>query len=502
MMKKHNRYIILILLALLGSVLFTACKKDLADLNVNPNEPSSTDPNYLFRYALQQGTGNYNSDVNLEQWGLMNWTMFMAARGGVEPGKEYVIPSGKDDFWREQYTNALANIQVIIDMADDDPEMINLKAASVIWKIYLTQKLTDLWGNMPYSDALKGISELNYSPFYDSQPFIYYSMSEDLWLAVESFDTRKKFFENDADLIYQGDINKWIAFGNSLRLRLATRLNKVDFSFYAFLLQQLWDQPMIDENQQSALFPYNSVAKNHLYETMFRGESIIQNNPSKFMVDLLVESDDPRLPVFCEKAPLSFLPIFADYNGVPNLVPNNDPIWESYNPDGDWGNISRIGNWFLRNETPGVIMSYAEVCFLKAEAAVYNLWFENPNGLIKKGIRANMEFYGEYGEEDHVIPEEEIEAYLNNLPGTSVEQIITQKWISFIFENGYEAYAEYRRTGYPVLTDYYGDPIDETIFPVRMIYPYSEFTLNKENYTAGLDGQGPDSEFVKVWWDE
>jgi len=502
MMKKHNRYIILVLHALVISVLFTACKKDLAELNVNPNEPSTTDPNYLFRYALQQGTGNYNSDVNLEQWGLMNWTMFMASRGGLEPGKEYVIPSGKDDFWREQYSSALSNSQMIIDMAADDPEMTNMKAAAIIWKINLSYKLTDLWGDIPYSDALNGISELNYAPVYDSQEAIYHSMLDDLKLAVESFDNGKMFFENDADLIYKGNMGDWIAFGNSLRLKLATRINGADYSTYEKVINELLDQPMISENPQSALFPYNSVVKNHLYETMFRGESVIQNNPSKFMVDLLLDFEDPRLPVFCEKAPLSFLPIFDDYNGVPNLVPNNDPIWETYNPDGDWGDISRIGNWFLRNETPGVIMSYAEVCFLKAEAALLGLWSESYDELVKEGIRANMEFYGEYGEEDHMIPEGDIEEYLNNLPETNLEQIITQKWITFVFENGYEAYAEYRRTGYPVLKDYYGQPINDAVFPLRMIYPYSEFTLNRENYNKAIAGQGPDNEFTKLWWDE
>jgi len=70
-----------------------------------------------------------------------------------------------------------------------------------------------------------------------------------------------------------------------------------------------------------------------------------------------------------------------------------------------------------------------------------------------------------------------------------------------VFENGYEAYAEYRRTGYPVLTDYYNQPINDAVFPVRMIYPYSEFTLNRENYNKAIEDQGPDNEYTRVWWD-
>ena len=485
---------------LLALAIIPACTK-ITDMNVNPNDPTKTDPNYQFNYVLQQGMGNYNSDVNLEQWGLMNWVMFMAARGGVEPGKEYVIPSGKDDYWREQYSNAISNTQVIIDMAEENSELINMKAAAIIWKINLANRLTDLWGHIPYSDASKGITELNYSPAYDEQKELYYQMLSELDEAVKMFNMDKGFFRPEADLIYEGDIDKWKSFGNSLRLRLATRINKVDSQKYQEVTNELKSESLISSNESSALFPFNSVVKNHLYEVMFRGEAIVQNNPSKFMVDLLVNTNDPRTPVFLEKAPLSFLPIYDDYKGVPNLVPANDPIWNSYNPDGDWGDISRIGNWFLRNETPGVIMSYSEVCFLKAEAALNGIWDGSPADFLKEAIEANMLFYNNHGDGSNTIAAEEINTYISNLPATDLEQIITQKWITFIFEKGYEAYSEYRRTGFPVLTDYNGEPIDQSIFPVRMIYPYSEYTLNRDDYNVAISSQGADNEFTHIWWD-
>jgi len=490
-----------ILSALILISLMTACVKDLTDLNVNPNDPTSTDPNLLFTYALQQSMGNYNSDVNLEQWGLMNWTMFMAARGGIEAGKEYVIPSGKDDFWREQYSNALSNTQEIIDMAEGDPAMINMKAACIIWKINVFQLITDLWGNIPYSDALKGISGLNYSPSYDIQADIYSSMLDELKEATEMFTSEQDFFDPSSDLIYDGDIEKWKAFGNSLRLRLATRISNIDQEKYAEVLEELKEAELISSVDGSAIFPFNSVAKNHLWEVMFRGEAIVQNNPSKYLVDLLINSNDPRTPIFLEKAPLSFLPIYDDYKGVPNLLVSNDPAWDSYNPDGDWGDISRIGNWFLRNETPGVVMSHSEVCFLKAEAALNGLWKGSAAAFVAEGIRSNARFFNDYGDGSQNIDEDDIENYIANIGETDLEQIITQKWITFIFENGYEAYSEYRRTGYPVLKDFNDDPIDINLFPNRLIYPYSEYTLNRENYNSAVSDQGDDDEFTRIWWD-
>lgn len=494
---KKTIYISFIVLVMVAS-----CTK-ITDMNINPNDPTSTDPNYLFNYALQQGMGNYNSDVNLEQWGLMNWTMFMAARGGVEPGKEYVIPSGKDDFWREQYSQAISNTQVIIEMVDEShPELINLKAAATIWKINCFHRITDLWGFAPYSEAIQGMTDLNYAPAYDSQQEIYTEMLDQLKGAVESFTNEQTFFQSDADLIYRGDMEKWKAFGNSLRLRLATRINKVDPQKYQQVVQELRSEKLMDSNEESALFPFNSVAKNHLYEVMSRGEAIIQNNPSKFMVDLLVNSSDPRTPIFLEKAPLSFLPIYDDYKGVPNLVLANDPLWDNYNPDGEWGDISRIGNWFLRNETPGVIMSYSELCFLKAEAALNGLWEGSASDFVDEGIRSNMQFYVEHGDSSDTISEAAMNEYIASLGEINLEQIISQKWITFIFENAYEAYSEYRRTGFPVLHNFEGDLIDQDIFPKRMIYPYSEFTLNRDNYNEAVSQQGQDNEFTLVWWNK
>ena len=486
----------ILMVLLLGS----GCKKNLTELNVNPNDPLTTNPGYLLRYALQQGMGNYNSDVTVQQWSVENWVMFMASRGGPEPGKEYIMPSGKDALWTEQYSQALSNTQAIINLIGDDPERVNLLAVAQIWKVYLFQRITDLWGDMPYSEALEGITELNFTPVYDPQQQIYMDMLSSLKSAVALFDLQKPFYQPDADLIYQGDINHWIAFANSLRLRLATHINVVDPETYRSELQDLASKPLISSNGESAIFPYNSVVKTPLYETMYRGESVVQNNPSKFLCDLLVQSNDPRTRLILEKAPLSFLPVFPPYNGVPNLVPDNDPVWNNYNKDGDWGDISRIGSWYLRDATPGVIMSYAEVCFLKAEGALRGAFPGDADALMKEGIRADIEFYRDFGTDGYAIGSDTVETYLAALPPTDLEAIITQKWISFVFENGYEAWGDYRRTGYPVLLHYDGSPVDRSSVPARLTYPYREYTLNQANYNAAIANQGPDNEWTRVWW--
>ncbi|MFH0895705.1 MAG: SusD/RagB family nutrient-binding outer membrane lipoprotein, partial [Bacteroidota bacterium] len=470
--------------------------------NKNPNETLTTDSEYLFRYSLKQGIGSYNSDVNLKQWGLMTWMMYFAPRGGVEPGKEYVVPTGKDAFWTEQYADALCNINEVILVTDGDDALVNKNAAARIWRVWLFHRITDLWGSVPYSDALKGLSDLNYTPAYDTQESIYLNMLDELTQAEAKMDAAKTFFDPSADLICKGSVNNWKIFANALRMRLATRIKDRLPSVYSQQMTDLSGKVCMSSNSESVLFPFGSGKRNPVYEAIYTGQSIVQSNPSKFLVDMLVNSNDPRIKIFFKKTPMSVLPWIPAYNGVPNLLTTTDPAWSNYNLDGNWGDISRIGFWFTRDVTPGVIISYSEVCFLKAEAAMQSLWPGSAQTFYENGVAANIESYNVPGDTSWYVTPAIITSYLSALPAVSVENIITQKWISFAFDNGYEAYAEYRRTGFPRFKKYDGSYINESTVPTRMIYPNYESTLNNAHYLEAIELQGPDNEFVKVWWDK
>ncbi|MEI7594688.1 MAG: SusD/RagB family nutrient-binding outer membrane lipoprotein [Bacteroidota bacterium] len=478
-----------------------SCKTDLTELNENPNEPCSTNINYLFRYSLKQGVGNYNTDVNLEQWGIMTWMMYLAPRGGVEAGKEYVIPSGKDGFWTEQYADALLNTQEIINLTKDKEDLKNQNAVARIWKVFLIHRLTDLWGDIPYSEALKGYSDLAYAPKFDSQESIYKTMLSELKTCASSIDNTKSFFDTSSDLIYKGNTDGWIRFANSLRLRIATRIKLALPQLYSSEISELSSAELINSNSQSAIFPFNSEKKNPIYEAYISNQAIIQNNPSAYLADLLNNTNDPRISIILSKSPIStVLPWYPAYKGIPNLANPNDAIWTGYNSDGKWGDISRIGSWYLRNETPGVLLSYAEVCWLKAEAALEGTFSGNAQQLFDEGIRAHIKFFEDFGDSTHHIAENDINTYIASQSPVTLEKIITQKWISFVFENGIEAWSEYRRTGFPVLKKYDGTDINNQLFPMRLIYPNSESTLNKQNYLNAISQQGADNEFTKIWW--
>lgn len=502
---------IYLILIIVFSLVLSSCVKDLEELNRDPNNSTISDPDLLFKFAIKRGMGSYITNSNLEYNGLHQWMMYFAKRNGVEPGNEYPSPSGGDAFWNESYIDAMNNVEVIIREAGTAPEVNNKKAAALVWKSFVMHHITDLWGDAPYSEALSGNPNLEFTPVYDLQEKIYAQLFEDLATAAAAFDEGMPFFNADSDLLFGGDVNKWKRFANALRFRLAVRVSEANPSLSQQQLDDINPEMLINDESQTAAFQFNSVFNKPLYEAAViryqEGEQYI--NPSKFLTDLLVNSNDPRIKYILNKTSLSdAFPFIQSYRGVPNLLPYNSEIWDNYNLDaqlgdplGKWGDVSRIGNWYLNNDRPMPLLSYAEMCFLKAEAALNGSWPGNPLELLKEGVRASIEVMNMWSENPQ-ISEIEINNYLNQLQIADLETIITQKYIHFTYENVFEAYADYRRTGFPVLLDYEGEPIDQSLFPKRLKYPYSEFTYNRENYLQAIEQQGIDSQLTPIWWNK
>lgn len=464
------------------------------ELNVNPNAPVTVNPDYLFTYSVVKGMNSYITNANVHYWLMMNWNMYFATLGGVDAGREYDSNDGKDAFWTEHYSQALMNAREVQRLTAGNNYLINKNSIARIWQVYLFSQLTDLFGDIPYSQALQGATGLNFTPAYDRQQTIYPALINELKQATAAMDPMQGVFPSNADPIYQGNTSKWIKFANSLRLRLAMRMSAVDPTKAQLESAALQNETFISSNSENAIFKYNGEIRNPLYDLIQSGQSGGRTYPSKFLIDKLKTTNDPRLSVFAQFTTESIIIGIPDFDGVPNLVPSNSSIWTNYNTDGS--DISKIGTWFLKQDAPGVLMSYAEVNFLKSEAALNGWWSGNAQQLYEDGVTANIQSYTGSG-----ITAGQISSYILSLPPVSQENIITQKWISFAFQNGYEANAEYRRTGFPIYTDYSGNPINGFDFPKRLTYPATEGNLNAANYNAAIANQGADVAGTKVWWD-
>ncbi|PLX23313.1 MAG: hypothetical protein C0599_04685, partial [Salinivirgaceae bacterium] len=498
-------------LALLTAIFinFNSCS-DITDLNEDPNQSQEVNPELLFKYAVKRGMGNYITQSHLEYNGIQQWMMYMGTRGGVENGNEYVQPSTAESFWNESYIDAMNNAQKVIDITATDINLQNKKAAALVWKTFIISRITDLWGAVPYSQALQGNPELEFTPEYDTQKEIYEKMMADLQSAIQLFDPNKPFFSNENDLIYGGDINMWISFANSLRLRFAVRIQHIYPELASTAFEDISNYPLIESNSSNATFLYNTVFNKPLYEAgsirYEEGSSYI--NPSKFLVDLLIDSNDPRTQFYFEKTQLSeIFPFLDEYRGVPNLLSYSSEEWENYNldaqlgdPNGEWGDVSRIGNWFMNNDRPFPILTCSEVAFLKAEASLSGNWAGNTKNLFEEGVTNHIDYINQYAFDEEPITQIELNNYLNQFSTISLADIITQKYVLFAFENVFEAYNDYRRTGFPILVDFYGDPINQDNFPQRLVYPFTEYTYNRGNYLNAIALQGPDELTTRFWW--
>jgi hypothetical protein len=277
----------------------------------------------------------------------------------------------------------------------------------------------------------------------------------------------------------------------------------------------LEDGRLISSNAESAQMPYGRDFGNadENIQPMSLIRSFNEYRTSNTLVDFLKEHNDPRLPLYVE-------PIESgEYVGLPNGL--NPAEVNDLNPN----NFSRESQLISNPFAPSVLLSYTEVLFLRAEAALKG--WDSGNGAqayYEAGIRSSINFWLDTRENllsrvpeggagaipDTVITMVTIDAYLEG-PGIqfdanrALEQIITQKWLANI-NQGFEAYADYRRTGFPVL-----NPIPNTDgasetggseVPRRVRYPIEEQSLNRINYEAAVARQGPDQPTTRMWWDQ
>ena len=497
-----------ILLILFTGLLAFSCTKNFEEINTNPNNPSTTNPNYLFNYVLKEIGGEYGNYNTYNYTYIQRWIMQTSAVYGNSTMPPYTI---FDQYriqilWEYFYTDIGLNNQMLMEMTADDPDEVNKYQAARIWNVYCFHKVTDLWGDVPYSKAWKILDEYNSTiiqPEYDTQEDIYNSMLTELKDAASKLDVSKDFFPED--IIFDGKISNWIKFANSLRLRLAVRSGN-----QAVVNEIIAEDNLISSNDESAVFqyiesqdwwnPYYSLHINSINPTNPDGTGTSSPKISELMKRQLANSGDPRLSIYAQPAETDNV----TYVGVPNLM--NANLKENQALGMGVQSTSYIGTYFTRNPVlKKQLLSYAEVCFLRAEAAFRTWTTENPQFWYEEAVRSTMEFYG--------VEETDITEFLVNggAYNGSLEQIMTQKWVA-MFLDGWEAFADYRRTGYPQLMKWDleldGIKIKSAIWvevprdylPGRLPYPDDEVDLNGENYLKAVENQGGDSYYQQVWW--
>lgn len=457
-----------------------ACEDGLTEANRNPNAPTDVGAQYLMPQAIRSAVENTYARMMLAHTSI--WPQHTAQLQYPDEETGNVRAETVQGFWTNFYAGSLKDVQFVIDKGQELGRP-NVEAAGKTWKAWTFHIVTDLWGDVPFSEALRGEEGIT-SPVYDAQQAIYAGMIQDLEDAQGMFSASGLGF-GDGDILYGNDFEKWRRFANSLRMRLAMRLSEADAGTAQAEFVAAYNAGGFQSNADNAMLRWPGAPyENPLFEN-WQGRD--DDGMSRTMIETLKSLNDPRLELYAEPAAED-----GEYRGLQNGL-GDAPLSIS--------NYSRIGNFWRRDgaATPTAIMTYSEVLFLQAEAAARGWISGDPAALYAAAIRANMNQYDAWSPAN-APTDAEIDAYLAqaSVAYDGLDDIHLQKWIS-LFMQGNEAFANWRRTGKPVLQP--GPDLTLSRIPVRLHYPDVEQSLNSANMNAAVQRQGGGLDLTSpVWW--
>ncbi|MCR9227186.1 MAG: SusD/RagB family nutrient-binding outer membrane lipoprotein [Flavobacteriaceae bacterium] len=530
---KHQHKVAPFYVVIMMTFFLTGCDSGFEELNQNPNAYTEPDFQSLFTTSLIRTVGTGTTDRNRTNMKYLSGAMqFHATLQTFWYGEKGIVHQQTGNFFETVYTSHLRELSVILNETEGIPELSNQNAIAKIWKVFALHRVTDAYGDVPYKEAVKGNSDLIFKPVYDKQSDIYPWMLQDLESAIGQLDNSSGSF-GGADVIYGGDVASWRTFGYSLMLRLAMRLTKVDPGMAQEWAQKAIEGGVMQSNDDLAKLEHTPTSGNtwNWDGRELKRESLPEGNQGmglvkmgKTFIDLLKENNDPRLPFYATlwegNINAMQLQVIAEttvpelQQGLPNgydpgTISEAIPGWSNAQlVDYSEPNTATIANF----SSPSIILSYSEVEFLLAEAAIRGWAPGTPEEHYQNAIRANMEssmLYPNNGIAPMTITEDEISDYLaaHSLSGSDeqmMEQIYTQFYLAhYMYLDFFEAWSTWRRTGVPELAPV-TYPLNTTGgVPIRrLMYSFEERALNLENVEAAIANQGADTYITRVWWDE
>jgi hypothetical protein len=507
-MKKYKSFIAILLFI----TFLSGCTKDFEKINTNETkieEMNLENIAYFFANAVNYGSiqdiGTYNI---IPQWHQDFWVQYFTPVGTSETDRFDVL-QWFFFHWDGIYYHTLPHLNKIIEITEGVDQPAN--ALAKIWKVYSMHILTDLYGPVPYFEAGKGQLSIPYDSQEDIYNDFFVLLDEAITDLKEADPTAKPF--GDEDVIYSGNVGKWIKFGNSLRLRLAMRISYVnptkakeeaEKAVASGVMTDVADDAMIkvspnSQNPLNFIVAWNSMCMSGAMESYMKGYN------------------DPRMYEY-------FSPnVNGLYHGIPNGLVEREWTLQPYQTMDSLNNAGPRFSPDLMNENPYNVMYTAETYFLRAEGALNN-W--NMGGsakdLYEQGIRTSMRQWG-------ISDETKISDYMNNTntpiplndhfntpvvsdipvafsadPGIQFQQIITQKWLA-LFPDACESWSELRRTGfpelYPVKTSSNPDVAPYSMIS-RIPFVSTEKDMNADAVAEAVTllGSGGDKASTKLWW--
>jgi hypothetical protein len=482
-----------VLLSTLLVFLFTGCKKDFLDVNENPNYPENVAIQFLLPSAqasLAYTLGNQLHVVG----GLWSqyWTQGPNANQYNDLDRYFYNNSEADRPWRQLYSMTLKDLDEVYKKGEAE-DKANYSAIALILRAYTLQLITDAWGDVPFTEALQGNSGIE-APKFDTQESIYDALIPMIDSALARIDFNTDAHPANDDLIYQGDMVLWYKFANTLKLKVYLRQSKVRPGVAAAGIGAMAADPTeyLESGEDAlTLFIDEKFRQNPLFTTVTALSPAKNIFASETSVDYLNSINDPRVADFYDPNAI------GNYVGIPQGAardvtlfppPVNDNNYSMYNSE-----------QIIAADVPVRLMSAAESMFLQAEAIARGYMTGDAAVLYEAGIEDSWSQWtnssAALGTDLTTYLAQPEVAYPGGGGEAAVEAIITQKWIAMNGNQNFEAWTEWRRTGYP---DFFVESVTSElgsgVFPARLLYPSDELTTNPNVITGR-------SVTDRVWWD-
>lgn len=462
---------------------FFSCN-NFEEINTDPARASETLPEYLLSNAQKSAVDvvyhhyyNARQGMALAQY----WT-------GTDKTGESRYLYTDDGLWGNLYARSLADLQQILLYYENNPDSESAHTVAVveILKAWIFHILTDVYVDIPYSQALNGNEFVQ--PVFDSGQDVYASLLTSLATQISTLGTESGAIRGD--IIGGGDPVQWIKFANALRMRIALRMVDADESSARAVIEEATQNTFIGV-EEDFYFPYDESSEVNRFPYNNADRPLVEFAVTTTLLDYLQEVDDPRLEIYARPDETN-----GDYIGKPYGKEENAPTVIG---------LSKPGSAAYSASAKGYLIAYAEVAFINAEAAARGMsvggsaeeWYE-------KGIRASMKQWG-------VTDVDSIEEYIQRVPfdgGEWNDVIGTQKWLA-LYLQGIQGWLERLRMDFNKPG---GEPLfiaplsgslnpDVDYLPTRLAYPSETRVNNEANSEAAASRIGGDSFATKNWWD-
>ncbi len=496
---------------LITCLFLTSCDKGFDELNINKTAATSINPVFILNNAVLNSS--FPSNTVMYEVGIVQ--QMVTPNSGVLTGANFnqISSDNAPAIWQRMFRNVIRNSYDVINTTKSLPTRGNLYNMARIIQANAFLVLTDTYGDVPYNEAGKGYLDQVKLPKYDTQQSIYAGLIKELTEATAGLDATKP--KEAADVLYGGDVAKWKKFGNSLLLRIGMRLSKVDLALAKSTVEKAIAGGVITSNSDNCFIKHDANYTNGIGQ-MLNSTEAANIYLAKPFVDYLTKTSDPRLKSIAvryigaksgpEQTAAKASTDTKLQIGMPFGFDNSTVVGQA-KTDGlasfyDYSQVDR--SRMVKTSAPMFLVTNAQTQLLLAEAAQRGWATGSVEDYYKAGIKAHMAQMADY-DAGSAVATADIDAYLTANPfdaANALEMINTQYWVAS-FLNGPEAFANFRRSGFPKLTPnpFPGKGIKGN-FINRLVYPSSEISVNSTNVKEAIGRQGADDLDTKVWWDK